>query len=128
MAAAEVKTVTLFALLSSALGTVAAEYSLVLAGAIIGGAISLSTGPRTTGVLASLRSFLAGVGCALLFTLPLSALASGLTMTWLQLPREELIAAVAGLIGLFWQRGLRLLGAAGEKWANKLGGVDAGHE
>ena len=122
MAAAEVKSATLYAVLSSVLGSVAAEYSMILAGAVIGGGIALSTGGKASSTLAALRIFLAGVGCALLFTLPLAALAAGMTQPWLQLPREELLGTVAGLIGLFWRQGLESLGNFGRRWADKLGG------
>lgn len=121
MAATEVKAVTLYALLSSALGAVAAEYSMILAGAVIGGGIALSTGAQTAGVLASLRLFISGVGCALLFTVPLASLAEGMTLQWLHLPREELLGAMAGLIGIFWRQGLAAASDFGQRWAKKIG-------
>lgn len=123
MAAAEVKTATAFAALASVLGPLAAEYSMILAGAIIGAAIGVSFSPKLPGFVASLKHFGGSVvmacGCALLFSIPLSAAAAWASHGVIGLDAQHLLFSVSGLIGLFWRDALPLIPIFGKRFAEK---------
>lgn len=99
--------VTVFAALTALVGPLAAEYSLILAGALVGGFAGLSI--RATplpGWWAPLRHLLLGVALSLLITpagatVAMWALPSGLALTI-----DALLPIVSLAIGAFWHRGL----------------------
>ena len=129
MAAAEVKTVTLFAALASVLGPLAAQYSLILAGAIIGAAIGTTYAPQMPKLWQSLLYFgkglLAAVGCSLLFAIPATAAATFAAEKFgAVIDEANMLFAVSGLIGIFWRQALPMVPILGKRWADKQGGAE----
>ena len=114
MAAAEVKSVTLYAVLSSVLGSVAAEYSLILAAALVGGFAGLSIRTeKLPGWWAPTRHVVMGVLLALLLTPAGAAVALWALPEGMALPVESVLPIVAGAIGVWWHRALT-------EWAPRL--------
>jgi hypothetical protein len=117
--------VTILTALAGIVGPLAAEYSLVLAGAVVGGIVGLSI--RTTplpGLLRPMGHVATGVALALLTTPMASAVASrALPDAW-AITAEILLPGVAVATGVFWHRALAtwLPGWIGRR----AGGTDGG--
>jgi hypothetical protein len=117
--------VTLLAALAGVIGPLAAEYSFILAGALVGGMASLSMAElKLPGFWRPTRHVMTGTAMALLIT-PLGALVVSKAMPgdW-AITADALLPWVAMLIGAFWHRAMarwipgfldKRLGAGGEK-------------
>lgn len=112
--------VTLFAALAALVGPLAAEYSLILAGALVGGfaGLSIRTAPLP-GWWAPLRHVLLGVLLSLVLTPTGAAVAQWALPTGLALSVDALLPIVALAIGAFWHRTLTDWGPAVlGRWVN----------
>lgn len=123
MAAAEVKTATLYSVLAGAVGSVAADYSMLAAGAIIGAAVAVSFGPKLPTTWKSIEHFLVSAllacGCAAMFGIPLAKAAELATVSFLGMDSQQLLFSVSGLIGLFWRDVIPLIPILGKRYANQ---------
>lgn len=107
MAEPTVAKVTLLAALAGVIGPLAAEYSFILAGALVGGMASLSmNGRQLPGFWRPTRHVATGVGLALLVT-PLGAViaANVLPRDW-AIPADALLPWVALAVGAWWHKAL----------------------
>lgn len=122
---ATVAKVTLMAAMAGVIGPLAAEYSLVLAGAVVGGIVGLSI--RATplpGFLRPLGHVVTGVSLALM-TAPMLALlgARVLPDAW-DITGDILLPGIAVATGVFWHRALAswLPAWIGRQTGNRDGG------
>lgn len=100
--------VTLFAALAVTVGPLAAEYSLILAGALVGAYAGLSMrAAPLPGWFAPLAHVMTGVGMALLVTPAGAAVALWLLPATLALSVEAVLPVVALGVGAFWHPALR---------------------
>lgn len=109
--------VTLFAALAVTVGPLAAEYSLILAGALVGAYASLSM--RETplpGWIAPIAHVMMGVMMALLITPAGAAVALWALPAGLALSIESVLPIVALGIGAFWHPALRFGPGMLRKW------------
>lgn len=99
--------VTLFAALAALVGPLAAEYSLILAGALVGGfaGLSIRTEPLP-GWWAPMRHVLLGVLLALLLTPAGASVAMWALPAGLALSVDSALPVVALAIGAGWHRAL----------------------
>jgi hypothetical protein len=115
--------VTLFAALAAIVGPLAAEYSLILAGALVGGFVGLSIRHAPLpGWIRPLGHVLAGVGLSLLVT-PMGALvAFGLLPSAWALSVDVLLPVVSLAVAMFWHPAVtRWLPGIVGRWANRDG-------
>lgn len=113
MAEPTVSKVTLFAAIAALVGPLAAEYSLILAGALVGGFAGLSI--RATplpGWWAPLRHVVMGVMLALVLTPTGAAVAVWALPIGMALSIDALLPIVALGIAAFWHRALSDWGPA----------------
>ena len=109
--------VTLFAALAVTVGPLAAEYSLILAGAVVGAYAGLSMREiPLSGWAAPLAHIMMGVMMALLITPAGAAVALWALPDNLALPIEALLPIVAMGIGAFWHPALRFGPIVLRKW------------
>lgn len=99
--------VTLMAALAALVGPLAAEYSVILAGALVGGLLSLSLREQPLlGIVRPLGHVVAGVALALLVA-PLGvAVAVSLAPADWALPADLMLPVVALAVGVYWHRAL----------------------
>jgi len=99
--------VTLFAAIAALVGPLAAEYSLILAGALVGGFAGLSIrAAPLPGILGPLRHVLMGVMLALLLTPAGAAVAQWALPATLALSVDALLPIVALGIGACWHKAM----------------------
>lgn len=109
--------VTLLAALTMTVGPLAAEYSLILAGALVGAYASLSLCEKPLpGWLAPTVHFLMGVVMALLITPAGAVVALWALPADLALPIEAVLPIVAVGAGAFWHPALRFGPGVLRKW------------
>lgn len=115
--------VTLFAALAALVGPLAAEYSLILAGALVGGFAGLSIRAEPLpGWLAPMRHVLMGVMLALLLTPAGAAVAMWALPAGLALSVDAVLPIVSLAIGAGWHRALAEWGPALlARWLPKRG-------
>lgn len=105
---------TLMAALAALVGPLAAEYSLTLAGALVGGFAGLSIrAEKLPGWWAPTRHVVMGVLLALLLTPAGAAVALWALPEGMAMPVESVLPIVAGAIGVWWHRALT-------EWAPRL--------
>lgn len=122
--------VTLFAALAALVGPLAAEYSLILAGALVGGfaGLSIRTEPLP-GWWAPMRHVLLGVLLALLLTPAGASVAIWALPTGLALSVDAVLPIVSLGIGAGWHLALTEWGPALiAKWLPKRGGNRSGDD
>lgn len=121
MADAASSKVTLLAALAAVLGPLAAEYSLILAAALMGGFIGLwLRADRLDGILRSLGHVLAGAGLAMIVTPAGALVALHLAPDSWALSVDVLLPIVAAAVAIWWRPALSdWLPGLVQKWLPK---------